>query len=112
MKAGSWYIVSSQLRFLSVVLSISEDSSSKSNDFKLIKYRYLNKSDNKYYYADSAILQYSPSTANKPKATIHQIKYKLIQDHIHSLQLCNVTDIVQEAHQNLESYWTYSAVAV
>ncbi len=48
MKAGSWYILSSQLKFLSVVLSISEESSSKINDFKLMKYQYLNKSDNKY----------------------------------------------------------------
>ncbi len=36
----------------------------------------------------SAVLQYSPST-NEPKADTYQIKYTLIQDYIHSPQLCS-----------------------
>ncbi len=55
MKAGSWYIVNSRLKFLSAVSSISEDSFSKTNDLKLMKYKYLNKSDNKYIMLISAI---------------------------------------------------------
>ncbi len=47
----------------------------------------------------SAILQYSQSTVNKHKANTYQIKCKLIQDYIHSLQLCNYKNCARGASE-------------